>query len=237
MVSVRSQVDTTFDFRSDTPPGQDADSHSPRLFEYHQFLWSKPLPSGVVFKLEDARPKAYLRHQSKDREFWMSSDAVVPTFTRESKMAPILEGVPKKDLDFFDSIGYTMGGMMIFPGIRIGRKMTINGARGFHPRIKDRFDLTVECIRLHYLGESSPLEEVLNRDAEYFQLFQDFRGYVEFFLLQDIVADDFVSVKFFAQFGGFETSPLPSTTEAYIAYMQLAVEFIQARNRRISESF
>ena len=53
--------------------------------------------------------------------------------------------------------------MMIFPGNRIGRKMTINGARGFHPRIKDRFDLTVECIRRHYRKENSPLSDTLAR--------------------------------------------------------------------------
>jgi len=35
-----------------------------------------------------------------------------------------------------DRIGYTIGGMMVFPGNRLGRKMTINVARGFHPRIK-----------------------------------------------------------------------------------------------------
>jgi hypothetical protein len=44
---------------------------------------------------------------------------------------------------------YTMGGMMLFPSNVVEGKMTINGARGCHPRLKDRFDLTVECIRLH----------------------------------------------------------------------------------------
>jgi hypothetical protein len=62
-------------------------------------------------------------------------------------------------------IGYTIGGMMLFPGNRIGRQMTINGARGFHPRIKDRFDLTVECIRRHYLNVDSPLSATLARYA------------------------------------------------------------------------
>lgn len=31
-------IDTTFDFRSETPPGKDADSHSPTLRRYHQLL-------------------------------------------------------------------------------------------------------------------------------------------------------------------------------------------------------
>jgi integrase len=40
-------IDTTFDFRSDTPPGLDPDTYSPTLRRYHRLLWSKPLPSGV----------------------------------------------------------------------------------------------------------------------------------------------------------------------------------------------
>lgn len=36
-------IDTAFDFRTDTPPGRDPDSHSPTLRRYHQLLWSKPL--------------------------------------------------------------------------------------------------------------------------------------------------------------------------------------------------
>jgi hypothetical protein len=126
--------------------------------------------------------------------------------------------------------------MMVFPGNRIGRKMTINGARGFHPRIKDRFDLTVECIRRHYSSENSPLGETLERYTDFFGLFEDFRGYVEFFLLQDIVAEDFSGVKFFMPFDDFNMSPLPASREAYVDYKQHAIEFIQARNRRILES-
>jgi hypothetical protein len=234
-MNVRSQIDTTFDFRSDTPPGTDPDAHSPTLRRYHKLLWSKPLPSGVVFELVDTTPQVYLHHQSEMGEFWLSSDAVVPSFTRAYKIAHIIEQVPKDELDLFKTIGYTIGGMMIFPANRIGRKMTINGARGFHPRIKDRFDLTLECIRRHYLGESNPLGDTLERYADFFGLFQNFRGYVEFFLLQDMVTDDFSTVKFFAPFDDFKTSPMPSTTNAYTAYKQLAVGFIKARNRRILE--
>lgn len=234
-MNVYSQIDTTFDFRSDTPPGKDPDVYSPTLRRYHKLLWSKALPSGVFFELSDTTPQFYLHHRSAIGEFWLSSDAVVPSFRRESKIAHIIEQIPKEELDFFNTIGYTIGGMMIFPGNRIGRKMTINGARGFHPRIKDRFDLTVECIRRHYLGESSPLGKTLERYANYFDLFQNFRGFVEFFLLQDMVTDDFSAVKFFAPFDDFKTSPIPATTKAYTAYKELAVEFIKARNHRIFE--
>ncbi len=231
-----SRIDITFDFRSDTPPGKDPDALSPTLREYHKLLWSKPLPSGVAFELVDTTPQIYLHHKSEIGEFFLASDAVVPSFTRENKIAHIIDQIPIEELKTFNTIGYTIGGMMVFPGNRIGRKMTINGARGFHPRIKDRFDLTVECIRRHYLGEVSPLSDPLERYDDFFELFEDFQGYVEFFLLQDIVSDDFSAVKFFMPFDGFKGSPLPSTKEAYHAYKQFAVEFIGARNQRILQS-
>lgn len=50
------QIDVTFDFRSDTPPGMDPDARSPTLRRYHRLLWSKPLPSGRAFELDDALP-------------------------------------------------------------------------------------------------------------------------------------------------------------------------------------
>jgi hypothetical protein len=195
------------------------------------------LPSGFVFELVDTTAQVYLHHHSEMGEFFLSSDTVVPSFTREHKIAHIINQISADELDTFNAIGYTIGGMMVFPGNRIGRKMTINGARGFHPRIKDRFDLTVECIRRHYISENSPLGETLERYADFFGLFEDFRGYVEFFLLQDMVAEDFSGVKFFLPFDDFKTSPLPASREAYIAYKQHAIEFIKARNRRILESY
>jgi hypothetical protein len=228
-------IDITFDFRNDTPPGKDPDSHSRTLRRYHQLIWSKPLPSGHCFDLSDTTSKVYLHHKSEVGEFFLSSDAVIPTFTRESKIFHVTEQIPKGELDWFNSIGYTIGGMMLFPGQRVGRKMTINGARGFHPKIKDRFDLTVECILRHYLGEWSPLHETLDRYVEFFKLFKDFSGFVEFFLLQDIVDKESSAVNFFMPFDGFQTSPLPSSKEQYLSYMHDAINFIEARNKRILE--
>ena len=229
-------IDITFDFRSDTPPGKDPDAFSPTLRKYHKFLLSKPLPSGVVFKLDETTPHGYIHHRSEVGEFFLSSDAVIPTFSRERRIAHIIDQISIEDRQAFHSIGYTIGGMMVFPANRIGRKMTINGARGFHPRIKDRFDLTVECIRLHYRNEASPLSETLARYADFFELFGDFRGYVEFFLLQDLVSKDCSAVRFFMPFEDFNTSPLPGSVNAYMTYQQLAIDFIEARNHRILQS-
>lgn len=225
-------IDTTFDFRKDTPPGKDPDTFSPTLRKYHTLLWNKPLPNGVLFTLE-ARAPYYLHHSSALGQFILASDTVIPSFMRERRMAHIMAQVPQADLESFNGLGYTIGGMMLFPGNRIDGKMTINGARGCHPQIKDRFDLTVECIRRHYLGEEHPLQNVFARYADFFQLFGDFQGYVKHFLLQDMVSDDLSAVSFFAPFSGFPSSPLLESVDAYLAYRQRAMDFLEARNLRI----
>jgi len=195
-------------------------------------LWNKRLPNGALFSLDDTT-KHYLHHKSELGEFFLGSDAVIPTFRKESRLSQIFAAIPTEEQESFLRVGYTIGGMMVFPAERVGRKMTINGARGFHPRIKDRFDLTVECIRRHYRREPSPLGEVLQRYDAFFRLFGDFRGYVAFFLLQDLVAEDCSSVKFFSPFNDFRTSPLPQDLDGYLSYRRFATEFIESRNRRI----
>lgn len=235
-MDIRRHIDITFDFRMDTPPGKDPDALSPTLRRYHKVLWSKPLPSGVAFELDDTTPHYYLQHRSEVGEFFLSSDAVIPTFSREPHLSHIINQIPIEEREAFSGISYTIGGMMVFPGNRVDRKMTINGARGFHPRIKDRFDLTVECIRRHYRNEFSPLSDTLARYADFFRLFGDFWGYVEFFLLQDLVTEDCSAVRFLTPFDDFKTSPLPESMDAYIVYRQLAVDFIKERNQRILES-
>ncbi len=225
-------IDITFNFHSDTPQGKDPDAFSPTLRRYHRLLWSKPLPSGAVFDLVDTPPHVHLHHRSQLGEFWLASDTVIPVFRKQRHIKHILDQIPG-ELETFGKIGYTIGGMMVFPGNRVGRQMTINGARGFHPRIKDRFDLTVECIRRHYLNERSPLSDTLARYTDFFGLFGDFRGYAEFFLLQDLVTDDYSAVRFFSPFEDFRSSPVPDSMAAYLDYRRLAIGFIEARNQRI----
>jgi hypothetical protein len=220
-------IDTSFDFRSDAG-GRDPDSHSPTLRKYHKHLWSKALPGGAPFDLADTKPGVYLYHKSDVGEFFLSSDAVIPTL--RLKAAWIVSQLPESEIEAFN----TIGGMMVFPGNRIGGKQTINGARGFHPRIADRFDLTVECIRRHYLGEASPLDETLDRYSDFFGLFGDFRRYVDFFLLQDLVTSDHTGVRFFMPFDDFKSSAVPKDVATYNQYRRLSIEFIEARNRRIN---
>ena len=228
---MRMAIDTTFDFRADAG-GKDPDSHSPTLRRYHQLLWSKPLPSGDRFDLSDSTRGIYLHHRSKLGEFFLSSDSVMPTFIRWPALYPITRQLGDDELQTFFAIGCTIGGMMVFPGTQIDRKWTINQARGCLRSISDRFDLTVECIRRHYAGEPSPLSETLGRYGDLFGLFGHFRGYVDFFLLGDLVDAD-LGVRFLMPFDDFRTSAVPKDVATYREFRQRSMEFIQARNERI----
>lgn len=227
-------IDTSFDFRSDAG-GKDPDSYSPTLRHYHRLLWSKPLPGGAVFDLDDTTRGAYLHHSSELGEFWLASDAVIATFTRWSRMQPIMEQMPSDEHEEFMRLSYTIGGMMLFPGNTIDGKQTINAARGFNASIADRIDLTLECIRRHYGNESSPLSPVLARYADFFRLFGDFRGYTDFFLLQDLVSVEALAVEFFMPFADFAPPAVPRDVDTYREYRKRSTEFINARNRRIGE--
>ena len=111
--------------------------------------------------------------------------------------------------------------------------MTINAARGVNHKIQDRFDLTLECIRLFYLNKNNPLSDTFERYSSFFSLFQDFRGYVNFFLLQDLVDDQYLSVKFWHPFDSFDFSPLPKNIPEYQVYKKNVIEFVTARNKRM----
>jgi len=229
-------IDINFDFRTDTPPGKDPDALSPTLRAYHKLLWSKPLPNGVYFGLDDTKYNVYLHHKSDLGEFFLSSDSAIHTFSRWKNMAHIINQINEDEIEAFRSLSYTMGGMIIFPANRVDGKSTINGARGLNHLIKDRIDLTLECIRRYYNNEISPLTEVLTRYADFFRLFGDFKGYVEFFLLQDLVSEDFLEIKFFRHFEDFKTPAVPKTLEDYLSYKDRAIKFVNNRNQRILNS-
>lgn len=231
-------IDITFDFRSDTPgyPKRDPDAVSPTLRKYHKILWSKPLPTGRRFTLDDTTRWAYLHHHSEVGEFFLSSDTLNQSYGRNRRVAEIRRRIPQEELSHFRALMYSIGNMIVFPGRRIGGKWTINQARGCNKSIGDRFDLTLECVRRHYAGQSSPLADCLTRYADFFDLFVGFQGYVDFFLLNDLVNGDGSAVRFFLPFAGFtRRSPYPDSLVAFRAYLEESTNFILARNQRILE--
>ena len=230
-------IDTGFDVYTDTPPGKDPDSHSATLRRYHARLWSKPLPGGGALSLQVASPQGYLRHRFENgMDMGLSSDSIGHSYRYTKSMAVVIDQIPAADIDAFFALCSTVGAYMLFPSGKVDGKITINGARGMHPRIKDRFDLTLECIRLHYAGQASPLGPTLARYSEFFGLFLTFAGFIEFFLLQDIVDDRAKTIRFVLPFAGFESaaSPLPTSVAAYLDYRDAMTSFIHARNARMA---
>ena len=228
------KIDIQFNVYSDTPRNKDPDTYSPTLRKYHQILWSKKLPNGNLFELDLSIPK-YLHHKSALGEFTLSSDSICHTYSLSKSMKEIINTFPKKDIKTFFSLASTIGAYIIFPANRVENKMTINGARGLHKLIKDRFDLTLFCIKNFYENKKSPLSKTFERYTDFFELFDNFKGYSEFFLLNDLLNED-LSINFFLPFNNFSGNPLPSNKEEYLIYMENVKSFINLRNHRINYS-
>lgn len=185
-----------------------------------------------------------LTHLSDLGDFRLSSDALTHTYStweRPRALVEIRSRIPREDIDAFRDLGCTIGAYTVFPRPRRADgklHRSINQARGMHPRVRDRFDLTLECIRRHYLGIDHPLMTTLRWYRDFFALFDDFAGYVSFFLLQDLVTNDLEAVRFLVDFDDFRRTPLPSgSVDEYREYMRRSMAFINARNSRIDRYF
>jgi hypothetical protein len=226
------KIDVTYNFQAETEP-YDADRYSPRLREYHRILWSKTLPNGDMFSLEPISRNRFC-YKYEQGEILLSSDRAVTTCSTWEKTERIIKEIPKERLDSFINLTESIGAITIWPSNRIGYKQTINGARGFNSLISDRLDLTIECIRRYYLDLKSPLYETFKRYDNFFRLFEDFKGYIDFFLFQDAVSSDYFSVKIALPFDNFESSPVPKSVDEYMGYMNFTKELVKARNKRIA---
>lgn len=232
--------DLSFDFTSDTPGywdhfwenrgglglgSADPDSQSPMLKEYHKRAWCRELPNGQLFELEDD-PAGYLRWNGMR----FGSDSITASF-RYERCRPLLEQVEASMHDYrsfvegYIRFSYTMGGMIIFPRHR----NSINQVRGINRRICDRWDLTLECIRRYYSGEDSPISWCLEQDKGFFDLFIDFKGYVDFFCLRDCVSNDYSKVDLWLDTELFIEDPIPKTVDEYKSWMESQYWLVKRR--------
>lgn len=225
-------IDISFNFYSDANGG-DPDSTSPTLRKYHKLLWNKVLPNGTNFELTESKSGAYLYHNSGQGEFFLGSDAITHSYKNQKRKQWLIKQIPNEVDELFDT-GSTIGAYTLFPKNKIENKFTINQARGINSLIDDRFDLTLECIRLFYLGQVSPLYDAFLRYKNFFDLFDNFIGYVQFFLLDDLI-DENQKIKFYLPFDNFNSRPSFSNVEDYLTYKKGVMNFIRLRNERISE--
>lgn len=225
-------IDIEFNFYSDAGGG-DPDSSSTTLRRYHKKLWSKPLPSGKHFDLTDTKKGVYLYHKSEIGEFILGSDAITHSYKNQKRKQWLTKQIPSAVDELFN-IGSTIGAYIVFPKNKIDNKFTINQARGVNSFIDDRFDLTLECIRLFYLGQESPLYDTFLRYKYFFDLFGNFKGYIQFFLLDDLV-DTNQKIKFYLPFDNFKSKPAFVDIDEYLVYKRRVIDFIESRNRRIAK--
>lgn len=235
------RIDTSYDFTNDIPDywqgfwernewGQgsdDPDSKSTTLHKYHQILWSRTLPCGL---------KMELNNELSWNGFWFSSDSISVSH-RYTRMIPLLkkfrEAVPDYHtyMENFIRKSYTIGGMMIWPC----RRNSINQTKGCMTAISDRMDRTLECIRRFYFGETSPMSKCLEKDRSFFDLFVDFKGFVDFFFFQDLVSENYQNVRMMMGTNDLSTPALAQTVEEYQLWLERQLDFVNNRNMRISQ--
>ncbi|KRE78237.1 DUF6994 family protein [Arthrobacter sp. Soil763] len=219
--------DVDYNFFDDTPEGKDPDSHSRTLRRYHQLLWSKPLPDGRPFELHAGRALfPYLVYEADGTRIVLGSDTIATRHRK--KLHHLYSQLPDEVNDAFLQRSYTICGFMIFP-VSQG---SLNQNRGTHPRIQDRWDLTLEAIRRFYEGGTSPLTSTMDRHADFFELFGSFAGYIEHFHLEDFVNAD-GAVRFLLPFEDFESPALPSDLPTYARYRLDSLKLFEARRLRI----
>ena len=61
-----------------------------------------------------------------------------------------------------------------------------------------------------------------------------FKGYFEFFFLQDCVSEDCSEVKLWLDTYLFEKDPFPQSPEDYLSWISKNLDFVSKRNARIS---
>ena len=208
-------IDIHFDVRTDSN-GKDPDSASATLKAYHQLLWSKPLPNGQKMCLTQGKGY-YLKWD----DMYFGSDSLIVSFwhARYKHRDLIVNSIPNiKDYreDYLKKAS-TIAGYVIFPQIR----WSMNQARGCSRKIADR------C-------EPSPLDTAIHKSKDFFDLFADFKGYVDFFLFQDCVDENY-KVKFWLDTPLFVSDPMPESVETYKTWIQAELDFVANRGKRIEE--
>ena len=253
----------------------DPDAKSLTLRKYHKAVWSKPderLANNGLMKLNEGDGgylTCYLTVNGKKQKFRFSSDIIVTSligYTGDAKCQALLQKVRDTMLEqnyraYVE--GYTrkfysnIGSFVLFP---TKAKNGFNAVRGCHPAIRDRFDLTLECIRFYYQRQANPAygkdlfknENFRNLykalfvkdNQDFFNLFADFRAYVDYFYLQDFVSADYTYVKdltrdddapvqlWLGSDGNFQ-DPMPQTADAYLQWMNNQLAVIEKRTQRI----
>jgi hypothetical protein len=223
----------------DVPVNGDADEWSRLLRQAHRQLWSKALPDGEQLQLAD---DLTIQSPTVVAGVSLSSDTIATTHQRYRYrgMDSLFAKLPPAAQKRYDRGFYAIGGFTVFPR----HDQSINQLRGRRRAIDDRFDLTLECIRLFYNGIAdiarNPLGDVLQQDRGFYDLFGEgvrgFDGFVRFFHFDGLVEDGRIRWLDGADCDGwaFGDSRLPTRAEEYVSYLERVLRFVEARSRAIA---
>ncbi len=238
-------LDVTFDFTSDSKgywdglwekdpvlgvSKVDPDAKSDTMRRYQYLLNRRELPNGEFFDLQ---------YHTKPNLCWkgmrFSSDSIIASFRYRNY--PLIQEIAKRPgyrdwVERYIREAYTIGGEILFP-----INPSINSVRGFgNPSVTDRFDLTLLCIQRYYEGVGSLDDYGMDRllgairdNRQFFDCFVDFKGYVDFFFLQDAVDGDCNTILYLEYLGR------PRTAEDYDSFMAKEMDFLRKRNERIAK--
>ena len=233
------KIDTNFHYTDDAG-GMDPDIYSPKLREDLLFLYRKPLPNGTLFDLQKGQDNTYDYLNFNGWRF--GSDSISNTYTHQKNYQWMMKELEKEDfyqelINEYRAIDYTIGCHILFPknnNLSNPKSWSINQERGINPKICDRFDLTLECIRRFYQDEESPLYDKFKENKYFFDLFENFEHYVDFFYLNDLlINNNYSKINFFLPFDNFKRNPKPQDTTEWKVFCEKQIEFIKARNKRI----
>lgn len=209
--------------------GRDADSCNPDLRVAMNKLYGEKFDFGII---------------KDNKVFWSHSDKIHCSPDGNSSYTSLygnyIGKMPfrKNVVENFDSIAKeiynlscSIAGEFFFPCERIDNKWTINQTRGMLSSISDRIDLTLRDIKYFYdeKVEDYPLKDVLNRYKDFFSKFGDFKGYVDYCLLQDFCKENY-EVDLWKDEKG-----LPKNEEELVSFWKWSIEKLESRAKRIAE--
>ena len=248
---ILKELDINKRLNENIPDNRDPDRYSGELKEYHKCLWSNRKLNGKPFTLSDGDENGLI-YSNGELEIVFTPDSITNSFKdshRKTKIngkteSELIAEFRKEDSEidallnkYENEEDYKIGTSIIFPIAINGNSIrwTLNIARGILYKIHDRIDLTLECIRRHYQEPNTynPLRSSIDRNLEFFNLFDSFESYVDFFFLKCFF-DENGNIKGLSGTLDFN-DPFPSTKEQYRTYVKNMLEFMDKRKEDIGE--
>lgn len=221
----------------------DPDSKCYSLYEdLTKKLFYKSFPNGYVIKKTEFKERMG-KNENKYWELVMTVESIQgekkifglgADYIGASVNWALQSNIPQIDIKEFLKISRILGGHIFFPRWQISNNkkqiLSLNVARGAEfirknkrrPGFYDRFDMFLFDLKNWYDGNLSQLQEEFDSNEVWLKLFIDFRGFINYFLLNDFVNNDFEVIdltnngNFIEQFESY----IPKNSENYSLYFE-----------------